>query len=233
MIAWMLGPESPRTLALIRLGIGLLVLHDALATWRFSVEMYSSAGPAMPAFSTRPPDSRSESAGPADTSTAPRQQIPGNITGWFVPPPLVAVAAQTLLVFSALAVAVGWKTCPSLLLTMALVAWLRPLDLSWTFAKYTIIWLHMLGLLAWGQSGGMLALDSRQRQPARVNGPALPRRLLQLLACQVYLGAAITKLKSPWFVGGELLQFSLLDRGWGGTWLGHLLATSSLGMRAL
>ena len=41
----------------------------------------------------------------------------------------------------------------------------------------------------------------------------------------MYLGAALTKLRSPDFFTGDLLTFSLLDDAWGGGRLGHWVAT--------
>ncbi|MFN5530410.1 MAG: hypothetical protein ACK5F7_07540, partial [Planctomycetaceae bacterium] len=64
------------------------------------------------------------------------------------------VAAQSLLLFAGLSLACGWQTGGSLLLCGGLLAWLRPLDLSWTFAKPTAQQQRTAGLPA-----------TRQRQP--------------------------------------------------------------------
>jgi hypothetical protein len=138
----------------------------------------------------------------------------------------VAVAAQSLLLFAGLSLACGWQTGGSLLLCSGLLAWLRPLDLSWTLAKPTVLWWHMLLLLGLGDCGAALRLvRPAQAEPAAV-GSGLARWLLRLLACQVYAGAALTKLQSAWFTSGELLQYALLDRQYGGTSWGRWLAAT-------
>ena len=197
------GWEGVATLACLRVGVGVLVLWDVAWTFRNTIELYSTAGPALPMFGSN-----------------------GLPPAW-IPSPGVAVCAESLLGFAALAVVLGWQTRTSLLLTALLLGWLRPLDLTWTFAKPTVIWLHMLVLLWFSRCGAWASLDSgRVREADEVTGPAWPRGLLQGLACFLYLGAAVTKLNSPWFAGGDLLHYSLLDRAWGGTDVGQWLATS-------
>ena len=196
--------ERVETVALVRMGVGLLMLWDVATTFRHTIELYSTAGPALPMF---------RSLGPVS---------------WWIPTPTLAVLAQGLLGFVSGAIVLGWRTRTSLLLGALLLAWLRPLDLCWTFAKPTLIWLHLLVLLAWSRCGAWASVDAaseQETQPAG-QGPIWPRRLIQGLACFIYLGAAVTKLNAPWFAGGELLQYSLLDRGWGGTAWGQWLATS-------
>jgi len=255
--------ESSATLAVLRVGLALLIGCDTLATWRYSVELYSQSGPAMPYFQPAPPPSamarehglapqweptsglRPGEADRVRDSIQPgplpevrgdrsRQHEPGHVSmrqtprslGWGVPPAWLAVGGQTLLLFSTLCLAAGWYSGWSLLCCFVLLAWLRPLDLSWTFAKPTIIWLHMLLLLSLDDCGGWLTLRSRGRAVPPVESGGLSRWLLQVLVCQIYAGAALTKLQSGWFASGELLQYSLLDRQYGGTTLGRWLAAT-------
>ncbi|MFM8220423.1 MAG: hypothetical protein ACKOJF_16030, partial [Planctomycetaceae bacterium] len=263
--------ESGSTLAMLRLGVGLLIALDTATSWRYSIELYSRSGPAMPFFAT-PPDSlwarqviaaaRAPTtpaeilapAGeqqPASTSPAPghlptpattpspigpapasaidsSDRSPEAWRGpwWPGPPAGVAVAAQSLLLFAALSLAGGWQTGCSLSLCGLLLAWLRPLDLSWTFAKPTVAWLHMLLLLGLGECGGSPRLFQPASPRPADEGSGLARWLLRLLACQIYAGAALTKLQSGWFASGELLQYSLLDRQYGGTAWGQWLAAT-------
>ncbi|MCY2962244.1 MAG: hypothetical protein NT069_01095, partial [Planctomycetota bacterium] len=129
MIDWLQRPESSRVMALIRMGVGLLVLYDVLATWRSTVELYSTAGPAAPMFAlpvALPPIVNSPTPDLADLAHRATGEF--HPTGGAIPSPLVAVIAQSLLIFTSLCVVIGWRTRISLLLTFLLVAWLRPLD---------------------------------------------------------------------------------------------------------
>ena len=263
--------ESVRTLAVLRVGVALLICADTAASWRYSIELYSRSGPAMPYFAAAPTSTFSQQVaaaaaartsrpatpvaageernapagdgrkqpGPLDGSATPGPRAPAarlapqgslgepwQAPWWPVPPAGVAVAAQSLLLFAGLSLACGWQTGGSLLLCGGLLAWLRPLDLSWTLAKPTVLWWHMLLLLGLGDCGAALRLvRPAQAEPAAV-GSGLARWLLRLLACQVYAGAALTKLQSAWFTSGELLQYALLDRQYGGTSWGRWLAAT-------
>lgn len=183
MRAFFFAPEDPRRLALVRIGVGLVLLYDALLHWRPAIELYSTFGPALPVFAQ------------------PAFHAP-------VPGPSAAVLMQTALIFSLACVVLGWQTRTSLWLAFVLSAWLGPLDIAATFTKYSVLGLHLLALL--GVSGC---------------GTAWPRRLMQILLCSVYLGAALTKIRSPAFANGDLLTYSLLDDHWGGGRFGLWLAT--------
>jgi hypothetical protein len=131
-------------------------------------------------------------------------------------------------VLAAFSVALGWHTRTSLITTFLLAAWLGPLDLPVTFGKQTVVALHILLLLAFCACGTVWSVDSLSDCNRPIRCPlsiAAPRRLMQILVCSVYLGAALTKLKTPSFAGGDLLTFSLLDYRWGSRWLGPWLTT--------
>src|SRR5207302_1899068 len=103
-----------------------------------------------------------------------------------------------------------------------------PLDLPVTFGKQSVIALHLVLLLAFSGCGAAWSIDSLSDCSRSIRCPlslAAPRRLIQILVCCVYLGAAITKLKTPSFANGDLLTFSLLDDHWGSGWLGLWLMT--------
>ena len=210
MRAFFFAPEDPRRLALVRIGTGAVLLYDALLHWSCAVELYSTSGPALPVF----------------TDPALHGPVPG---------PWTAVLLQTLLIFSLACVTAGWQTRCSLWLAFVLAAWLGPLDRAATFAKYSVLGLHLLALLGVSGCGAAWSVDARRRRSTASGDPpveafcplssAWPRRLIQILLCSMYLGAALTKFRSQSFAQGDLLMFSLLDDHWGSGRIGHWLAT--------
>ena len=109
-----------------------------------------------------------------------------------------------------------------------LSAWLGPLDLPVTFGKQSVIALHLVLLLACSRCGAVWSIDSLFDGNRQIRCPLAilaPRRLMQILVCCVYVGAAITKLRTPSFATGDLLEFSLLDDHWGSGRLGLWLTT--------
>lgn len=203
MTSFLFAPENPVRMAAIRIGLGSVLLFDAVMHWPYVVELYSSDGMPMPL-------------------------LPGSIIEPHAFSAGVCVALFSIMLFALAATIVGWQTRVSLLVAFLLTAMLGLLDPPGTFKKYSVIALHVLFLLACGQSAAVASVDSR------VNGergrlvrltPAWPRRLMQLLISSVYLGAVITKIRLPDFGSGDLLMFSLLDERWGGTRLGMWLAT--------
>jgi len=188
------APDSPRIAALMRIGIGLVLGYDAMRHWPFVIELYSTAGLPRPVF--------------PDTFLAPPALTP-----------VAAVGLHSLLIFATVAVTLGWWTRLSLWVTLALTLWFGLLDLPSTFAKYVVLAAHLLLLLSFSGCGNYWSVDAwitgQNRESCRLS-PVWPRRLVQLLICSVYLGAAVTKLRTPEFSTGELLTFSLLDEHFGG-----------------
>jgi hypothetical protein len=226
MKAFFFAPESPRITALIRIVLGATLLYDALAHWRYAVELYSTAGPPMPIFIRRLADDDEERLDSVERekTSPPRveQTLPVP-----VPTPTAAVLAHTLLVFSLLSMTLGWHTRASLAASIVLSLWLAPLDLAGTFAKHSVIALHLQVLLLFSCSGAVWSLDAlfaRARDHCRL-ASVCPRRLIQILICCIYVGAAMTKIKTPAFVNGDLVMFSLIDDHWGGSRLGIWLST--------
>jgi hypothetical protein len=142
------------------------------------------------------------------------------------PGPGLAVAAQTLLVFAAACIVAGWQTRLSLLMAALLLGWLGLLDLPGTFKKYSVIELHLLVLTAWSHPGAAWSIDGwlAGRRPAVPLAARWPRRLIQVLICAVYWGAAATKIRLAEFASGDLLEFALLDDLWGGRAAGRWIA---------
>ncbi len=192
-------PESPRSLALVRIGVGLLFLYEFGVRWPYSVELYSSDGLPMPFF--------------------PGTLLEPAALGW-----LPTSALHAALLFALLAVTIGWYTTPSLLIACLISTWLGLLDGPGTFNKYSVIGLHLMMLLSVSRCGWAWSVDALvDRRTSCHLAAAWPRRLIQLFLCNVYLGAAITKLRMAHFMTGDLVEFSLLDNHWGctafGLWL--------------
>ena len=212
---------------MIRIALGLVLVGDGLANWRYAVELYSSAGPAMPIFVRQIDDAAAGIAGSGNPARSAATHTE-SIVPLPIPVPAIAVLAHAALVLAAFSVVLGWHTRTSLVTTFLLTAWLGPLDLPVTFGKQTVVALHLLLLLAFSSCGAVWSVDSLSDRNPTNRCPlsmAAPRRLMQILVCCVYLGAALTKLKTPSFAGGDLLTFSLLDYRWGSRWLGPWLTT--------
>jgi hypothetical protein len=197
------APESPRRMAVMRIGLGLILFLDAVMRWPYVVELYSRDGMPMPLY--------------PDTFLEP-YALGANACVFF----------YGLMLFVLLSVVVGWQTRLSLLAAFVLTAWFGLLDSAGTFKKYSAISLHLLLLLSFSESAAILSVDSRlggsRKKWVRLT-PAWPRRLMQFLIASVYLGAVITKIRLPDFGTGDLMMFSLLDDRWGGNWLGMWLST--------
>jgi hypothetical protein len=221
------APESPRLLALVRIALGIVLLCDALFHWRYTIELYSTFGPAIPTF-LRPVDEASDATLAADGSGSRASPRVEPILLAPIPSPQEAIVAHTLLVFALASVTLGWHTRTSLWMAFLLALWLAPLDVTATFGKHFVIALHVLFLLGFSRCSAVWSLDSLGN-PHRSDfcrlSSAAPRRLIQILICCVYVGAVITKLRSPTFVNGDLLTFSLLDDHWGGGRFGMWLTT--------
>ena len=115
--------ESPRPLAAMRIGLGVVLFFYFAARWPYSVELYSSAGSPMPLF----PDTLPWIAAAEATWT---------------------ILLSSLLLFALAAVACGWQTRLSLAMALILSTWLGLLDGVGTFKKYSVIGLHLMLLLS-------------------------------------------------------------------------------------
>lgn len=201
MRTFLFAPTGVRPLALVRIGTGLVLGYDAARHWPYAVELYSLSGPSAPLF--------------------PEFHAP-------TPEAATAIVMQSLLVFFLARVAAGWHTRISLWGALFLALWLWPLDRLGTFAKHVLLGMHLLFLLGWSGCGAVWSVDERGQAGSRESCPVRavwPQRLMQLLVCGMYLQAAVTKLRSPSFMNGHLLSFSLLDNHWGGGSFGMWLAS--------
>ncbi len=199
------GWEDPRPAAVMRIGLGLVLLWDAVFRWPFVIELYSSDGMPMPLS-------------------------PETLLAFPALPAMWCVVGYALLLFVLFAVTVGWQTRISLVAAFVLCAWFGLLDMAGSFKKYSVIGLHLLALLPFTQSHAVWSIDAwahKRRFAKPVQSPRWPRFLIGILVSMIYLGAVITKVRLADFGNGDLLMFSLLDERWGGTWLGMWLSTQS------
>jgi len=188
-------PEVPYGLALIRMALPLATLGILFPRWRFAREVFSADG-AIAQLSD----------GYGYFRMMP--ELPGT----------VVVALYGILIFALLSAAVGWCTRISLITSAILFSYFTMLDYVSTMTKYTVIVSHVLTLLALSPCGSLWSVDAwlanRKRQTVPGLGPVpherfpvWPRRLIQLFIGVVYFGAAITKMHTPLFFTGDMLQY--------------------------
>ena len=77
MKASLFGWESPRPAAIIRIGLGLVLLWDALPRWPDIVELYSTAGMTLPLFPGTLFEPTALSARPRPWGMAGATSLPG------------------------------------------------------------------------------------------------------------------------------------------------------------
>lgn len=130
----------------------------------------------------------------------------------------VAVALYAIMIFALLSACVGWCTRVSLIISTVLFTYFSMLDYVSTMTKYTVIATHVLAILSVSACGSLWSVDAwlagRKQNcwPGEPSGnyerfPAWPRRLLQIFIGVVYFGAAITKMHTPLFFTGDMLQY--------------------------
>jgi hypothetical protein len=190
--------EVPYGQALVRMGMPIVMLFMVVPRWPVARELFSADG-------------------------APSQVSVGYGYGSLFPelPGSLAVALMSLLVFTSVTSAIGWRTRPSLIVTFLLYTYFCWMDAISTTTKYTSIASHAFLLLAVSPCGAVwsvdawLANDRRAKWPAataveRPKHPVWSRRLMQFLMGLIYFGAAVTKMQTPGFFSGDQLQAWML-----------------------
>ncbi|MEX1097699.1 MAG: HTTM domain-containing protein [Planctomycetales bacterium] len=247
MMRFWFAPESPRPLALMRILLGATLFVDCAIRWPHVVELYSTAGvpmPLHPGTVLHPP------ALPAAESVllyaALLFALACATLGWWTRLSLIVAAA--LLTWVGLLdyagtlkkyTVVGIHLLVLLSFTRCGAAWSldRLCDSLWRSRKRRTDCQSVrppVGQTSLSARTSPAPANRQAGKPAPHRGtdcrsasypltPAWPRRLMQILVCLVYLGAAATKFRTPDFATGDLLFFSLLDLRWGGEWLGMWL----------
>lgn len=190
--------EVPYGMALCRISLPLVLMGLVLPRWVVCRELYSADG----------------AAGQLSVGYGYFDLLP-EFSG------TVVAALYALMVFSMVAMCIGWCTRPSAMISFVLFTYFCMLDCVSTMAKYSVIASHIIFILSVSRCGAIWSVDAwlanRKRnidptQP-RVDypkSPAWPRRLLQLHIAFVYFGAAMTKIQTPSFFTGDQLQYWML-----------------------
>lgn len=189
------APEVPYALALTRIAMPLAMMGMILPRWHVARELFSADGAI---------------AQLADGYGYYRMlpELPGT----------VVIALYGILIFSLLTTMIGLCTRMSLIIAAVLFTYFTLLDYVSTMTKYTVITTHVLTILALSECGSLWSVDAwlARRKKSHWPGepsaryerfPAWPRRLLQIFIGVVYFGAAITKIHTPLFFTGDMLQF--------------------------
>jgi len=190
--------EVPYGLALCRISLPLVLMGLVLPRWIVCRELYSADGA-----------TGQLSVGYLGYDLLP--ELPGS----------VVAALYTVMVISMLTLCAGWNTRISAIISFATFTYFCMLDCVSTMTKYTAISSHVMFILSLSDCGAIWSVDAwlarRQRnlnptKPMYVmpKSAAWPRRMMQLLICYVYFGAAVTKIHTPSFFSGDQLQYWML-----------------------
>ena len=188
-------PEIPYGLALIRIAFPLVLMGMVLPRWPVARELFSADG----------------AVAQISNSYGYPEMLP-------VFSGTVAVALYSIMVFALFSAAVGWCTRVSLMASAVLFTYFSMLDYVSTMTKYTVIATHVLAILSVSACGSLWSVDAWLAGRKRLHWPgdpsveyqrfpAWPRRLLQIFVGVVYFGAAVTKIHTPLFFTGDMLQF--------------------------
>ncbi len=189
------APEVPYGLALLRIVFPLVLMGMVLPRWHVVRELFSTDGAI------------------------------GQISNGYGYPNLmpefsgtIAVALYGIMIFALFSAAAGWCSRASLIVSAVLFTYFSMLDYVSTMTKYTVIATHVLAILSVSGCGSLWSVDAwlagrkRSHWPGQPSVeyqrfPAWPRRLLQIFVGVVYFGAAVTKMHTPLFFTGDMLQF--------------------------
>lgn len=134
-------------------------------------------------------------------------------------PPSIAAALFGVMIFALVCGVLGFRTRISLMIGTSLYIYFNMMDAISTMTKYSVIASHIMLLLTLSNCGAVWSIDAILRRwkegdaataiPPRF--PVWPARLIQLLFCCVYFGAAITKIQTQAFFSGEQMRYWMLS----------------------
>ena len=171
------------------------------------------------------------------TDGAPTQmfELFGQGTPLPILPPSFAVALYGIMIFALICGVFGFRTRLAFLIGAPLYTYFNLLDAVSTMTKYSVITSHVLLILAVSECHLVWSIDAVLKRwkdgreasaiPPRV--PVWPARLIQILFCFVYFGAAITKIQTQAFFSGEQLRYWMLSNWNYANPVGEFMATST------
>ncbi|MCA8990643.1 MAG: HTTM domain-containing protein [Planctomycetaceae bacterium] len=203
--------ETPYALALVRILFPLALLVGVIPRWFHVRELYSLDGAPTPFW---------EGYG--------YQDLPIIFSPW------IAMAAYTVMVCCLCTMSLGWQTRFSTIVVLVLYPYFGLTDYLSTLTKYTVVATHILLLLSMSGCGRVWSIDAwlaGDAQPQKA--AAWPRRLMQILIAVVYLGAAVTKLRMPEYLSGDLMRFWMLTNTNFANPLGEWFSTNQVSIVAM
>lgn len=134
-------------------------------------------------------------------------------------PPAFAAALYGVMIFALICGVFGFRTRMAFLIGTPLYLYFNLLDAVSTMTKYSVIASHMFLMLTLSNCGSVWSIDAILRRwkggPAATaippRFPVWPARLIQMLFCFVYFGAAITKIQTQAFFSGEQMRYWMLS----------------------
>lgn len=133
-------------------------------------------------------------------------------------PPELAVPLYGILLLCLFTTCIGFRTRLSLCVATPLYMYFNLLDGVGTMTKYSVIGSHLLILLTVSEAGVIWSVDAILRRKGQPDGvwmppkvPVWPARLMQLLFCFLYFGAAVTKIQTEAFFSGEQMRYWMLS----------------------
>lgn len=205
--------EVPYGLALVRIILPWVLMLNAAPRWPHARELYSLDGA---------PSSLAENYGYY------------NLSPIFAAP--IAIALSTALVFMLMALSAGWCTRFASVATFIIYTYFSWIDAISTATKFTVISSHLLLILSVSNCGAVWSVDYwlKNRRHRLLTGCDLyidslksavwPQRLMQLLIAVIYLGAAMTKFRTPTFFSGDQLMYWMMTYIYQQHWLGDYLS---------
>jgi hypothetical protein len=204
--------QAPYGIALVRMFLPAAALIPMIRRFPRVRELYSSDGASQQMF-----------------------ELFGQGTPLPVLPPSFAIAIYGIMIFALICGVFGFRTRLAFLIGAPLYTYFNLLDAVSTMTKYSVIAAHVLLILAVSECHLVWSIDAVLKRwkdgrddsaiPPRV--PVWPARLIQILFCFVYFGAAITKIQTQAFFSGEQMRYWMLSNWNYANPIGEFMATST------
>ena len=190
------APESPYGLALTRIFLPTAAMIPMVRRFAEVRELFSTDGTPTSLF-----------------------ELYGHANPLPVFGPQLAAALYGLMIFAFFCGVIGFRTRIAFCIGLPLYLYFNLLDCVGTLTKYSVIASHLLLMLTLSNCGAVWSVDAVLRRRSRPAGllsvppsfPVWPARLMQLLFCFVYFGAAITKIQTESFFSGEQMRYWMLS----------------------